>query len=136
MKTFLVRSMIGIFFGAFLAVIVTDSIIYFGGESMIDGSLFLKNSLGSIFCGWFFTVTPLYFEIQSLKLWQQTLLHFITVAILYFTLALLIGWFTLSLQSLLWMITIFLIMYACIWIGFFFYFKNISTKLNEDLKRI
>jgi hypothetical protein len=136
MKTFLFRSMIGIFFGAFLAVVVTDAIIYFGGESMIDGSLFLKNSLGSIFCGWFFTVTPLYFEIQSLKLWQQTLLHFITVSILYFTLALVIGWFTLSLQSILWMISIFLIMYACIWIGFYFYFKNLSTKLNEDLKRI
>ena len=128
--------MIGIFFGAFLAVVVTNSIVYFGGESMIDGSLFLKNSLGSIFCGWFFTVTPLYFEIQSLKLWQQTLLHFITVAILYFTLALLIGWFTLSLQSILWMMMLFLIMYACIWIGFYFYFKNISSKLNEDLKRI
>ena len=136
MKTFLFRSMIGIFFGAFLAVVVTNSIVYFGGESMIDGSLFLKNSLGSIFCGWFFTVTPLYFEIQSLKLWQQTLLHFITVAILYFALALLIGWFPLSLQSILSMITIFLIMYACIWIGFYFYFKNISTKLNEDLNRI
>jgi len=136
MKTFLFRSMIGIFFGAFLAVVVTNSIVYFGGESMIDGSLFLKNSLGSIFCGWFFTVTPLYFEIQSLKLWQQTLLHFITVAILYFTLALLIGWFTLSLQSILWMMMLFLIMYACIWIGFYFYFKNISSKLNEDLKRI
>jgi hypothetical protein len=136
MKTFLFRSMIGVFFGAFLAVVVTDAIIYFGGESMIDGSLFLKNSLGSIFCGWFFTVTPLYFEIQSLKLWQQTLLHFITVSILYFALALVIGWFTLSLQSILWMISIFLIMYACIWIGFYFYFKNLSTKLNEDLKRI
>jgi hypothetical protein len=136
MKTFLFRSMIGIFFGAFLAVVVTNSIVYFGGESMIDGSLFLKNSLGSIFCGWFFTVTPLYFEIQSLKLWQQTLLHFITVAILYFALALLIGWFPLSLQSILSMITIFLMMYACIWFGFYFYFKNISTKLNEDLKRI
>ena len=45
MKTFLFRSMIGIFFGAFLAVVVTNSIVYFGGESMIDGSLFLKNSL-------------------------------------------------------------------------------------------
>jgi hypothetical protein len=136
MKTFLFRSMIGIFFGAFLAVVVTNSIVYFGGETMIDGPLFLKNSLGSIFCGWFFTVTPLYFEIQSLKLWQQTLLHFITVGILYFALAIVVGWFTLSLQSILWMITLFLIMYAFIWIGFYLYFRNISTKLNEELKRI
>ena len=43
MKTFLFRSMIGIFFGAFLAVVVTNSIVYFREESMIDGSLFLKN---------------------------------------------------------------------------------------------
>ena len=81
MKTFLFRSMIGIFFGAFLAVIVTNSIIYFGKQEVLDGQIFMKNSLGSIFCGWFFTVSPLYFENTKLRLSQQTALHFATVVV-------------------------------------------------------
>ena len=61
MKTFLYRSIIGIFFGAFIAVIMTNSVVLFSGKEMLDGHLFLKNSLGSIFCGWFFTVTTTLF---------------------------------------------------------------------------
>ena len=101
MKTFLFRSMIGIFFGAFIAVVLTNSIVYFGGQEMLDGRIFLKNSLGSIFCGWFFTVSPLYFENTRLRLSQQTGLHFITVVVLYFILAFGIGWVPFKVKSFL-----------------------------------
>ena len=37
MKTFLFRSIIGIFFGAFLAVILTNSVVYFADKEMLDG---------------------------------------------------------------------------------------------------
>ena len=99
MKTFLFRSMIGIFFGAFLAVILTNAIVLFSTQDVLDGQLFLKNSLGSIFCGWFFTVSPLYFENNNLRLTQQTVLHFITVFVLYFILAFGIGWIPFTLKS-------------------------------------
>ena len=92
MKTFIIRSFIGIFFGGFIAVLITNLNILFGGFEMIDGPLFLKNSIGSVLCGWFFTVSPLYFENRNLKLSQQTILHFLTVTILYLILALTIGW--------------------------------------------
>ena len=95
MKTFLFRSMIGIFFGAFLAVILTNSVVYFGNQDVLDGQIFLKNSLGSIFCGWFFTVSPLYFENTKLRLSQQTGLHFVTVVVLYFILRLALDGFRL-----------------------------------------
>ena len=42
MKIFLFRSMIGIFFGAFIFVMVTNSIVYFGEKEALDGQLFLK----------------------------------------------------------------------------------------------
>ncbi|MEH6996051.1 hypothetical protein V7075_25685 [Neobacillus drentensis] len=42
MKTFINRSFIGIFFGCFIAVLVTNLFILFGGFEMIDGPLFLK----------------------------------------------------------------------------------------------
>lgn len=136
MKTFLFRSMVGIFFGAFLAVLFTNAVVVFGGSEMLDGGLFLKNSLGSIFCGWFFTVSPLYFEVKSLRLPQQTALHFITVAILYFILAFAIGWIPFNATSILLMVAVFLFTYTIIWTCFYLYFKNVVKKLNDELEKI
>lgn len=135
MKRFLFQSIIGIFFGAFIAVVAT-SIIYMNGTEVLDGSLFLKNSLGSIFCGWFFSVTPLYFEIGKLRLLQQTVLHFVTVAILYFILSIGIGWIPFEMKSVLAFTGLFIVIYTLIWIGFYLYFKNEAKKLNDDLRHI
>jgi hypothetical protein len=133
MKTFLFRSMVGIFFGAFLAVILTNSIVYFGGQNVLDGPLFLKNSLGSIFCGWFFTVSPLYFENTNLRLSQQTGLHFITVVVLYFILAFGIGWIPFTVKSFVLTLGLFLVVYAIFWTAFYLYFRNQAKKLNAEL---
>lgn len=135
MKKFITRSILGIFYGAFLAVIATN-IVYFSGSEVLNGSLFFKNSLGFIFCGWFFTVTPLYFEIENLQLWHQTVLHFITVTILFFVLSLGIGWIPFELKSILIFSGIFFIGYAIFWAAFYLYYKNKVKKLNEDLQHI
>ena len=136
MKTFLFRSMIGIFFGAFLAVVMTNSLVYFGERDVLDGPLFLKNSLGSIFSGWFFTVSPLYFENTRLRLSQQTTLHFITVFVLYFILAFGIGWIPFTLKSSLIMLVFFLTFYAITWTAFYLYFKKQAQQLNEELNHV
>lgn len=136
MKTFLQRSLIGIFFGAFLAVAFTHLLVWFGDMTIIHGELFVRNSLGSMFCGWFFTVTPLYFENKKLNLTQQTLLHFLTVIMLYFILALGIGWIPFTVKSVLSMLVIFLVFYAIFWLGFYLYFKNQAKQLNEDLRKL
>ncbi|MHA6259926.1 DUF3021 domain-containing protein [Sporosarcina sp. CAU 1771] len=133
MKTFLFRSMIGVFFGAFLAVVLTNSIVYFGNEEMLDGKLFLKNSLGSIFCGWLFTVSPLYFENMKLRLSQQTALHFGTVIVFYFILAFGIGWIPFTIKSFLFMLGIFIAFYCVIWTAFYLHFRNQAKKLNAEL---
>ena len=136
MKTFLFRSMIGIFFGAFLAVILTNAIVLFSTQDVLDGQLFLKNSLGSIFCGWFFTVSPLYFENNNLRLTQQTVLHFITVFVLYFILAFGIGWIPFTLKSFFLMLALFITCYIIIWTGFYLYFKKQVQKLNAELNDV
>lgn len=133
MKTFLFRSMVGIFFGAFLAVLLTNSVVYFGENDVLDGPLFLKNSLGSIFCGWFFTVSPLYFENTNLRLSQQTGLHFITVVLLYFILAFGIGWIPFTMKSFLLTLALFMVVYAIFWTAFYLYFRNQARKLNAEL---
>ena len=136
MKTFLYRSIIGVFFGAFIAVILTNSIVLFSDKDMLDGQLFLKNSLGSIFCGWFFTVTPLFFENVYLRLSQQTALHFATVVILYFVLAFGIGWVPFTLKSFLLALGLFIVSYSLFWTSFYLYFRSQAKKLNEELNKL
>lgn len=133
MKTFLFRSIIGIFFGAFLAVIVTNSVVYFGNQDVLDGQMFMKNSLGSIFCGWFFSVSPLYFENTKLRLTQQTILHFATVVVLYFVLAFGIGWIPFTVKSFLVALVVFIVFYLIFWTAFYMYFKKQAQKLNAEL---
>ncbi|MCV4231254.1 DUF3021 domain-containing protein [Virgibacillus sp. LDC1] len=135
MNAFFFRSLIGIFFGAFIAVMTTSALIYFGGQSTIDGLSFIKNAFGYIFCGWLFTVTPLYFEIRSLALPMQTALHFLTVTIVYFILSLWAGWIPFAVKNFLLYLAISIFVYAIGWIGFYLYFKKESKKLNNDLRR-
>lgn len=136
MKDFLFRSVIGIFFGAFLTVLTVLGIVLLGEQAVLDGDLFVKNALGTMFAGWFFSASGLYFEIRSLSLFKQTILHFITVTILYFILAFGIGWFPIDPKSVFTAVALFLILYAVIWISFYLYFRNQSKRLNEDLKHI
>ena len=136
MKTFMIRSFIGISFGGFIAVLITNLNVLFGGFEMIDGSLFLKNSVGSILCGWFYTVSPMYFENRKLKLPQQTVLHFLTVTILYSIVALTIGWIPFNIKSILLTLLISTVVYTIFWIAFYLYFKNQARKLNEDLNKL
>lgn len=136
MKTFLFRSVMGIFFGAFIAVLLTNSVVYFGEQEVLDGQLFLKNSFGSIFCGWFFTVSPLYFENKNLRLSQQTGLHFITVVVLYFILAFGIGWVPFNIASFLLTLGLFVLCYAIFWTAFYLHFRNQVNKLNAELQEL
>ncbi|ATP41075.1 hypothetical protein CSE16_14005 [Solibacillus sp. R5-41] len=133
MKNFLFRSMIGIFFGAFLTVILTNSIVLFSDKSMLEGELYTKNSIGFMLCGWLFSVSSLYFENQNLRLIQQTVFHFVTVIILYFILAFGIGWIPFNFTSVLLAIAIFVLIYSVSWTVCYLYFKHQMKKLNEEL---
>ena len=132
MKSFLIRSMMGIFFGSFLSIIMTYTVVLSGQETL-DSGLFLKNSLGTILCGWFFTASTLYFENHKWTLRRQTAMHFATVTVLYFVLAFGIGWFPFTVPSFLLMLAVFLIFYVLFWTAFYLYFKNQAKKLNAEL---
>ncbi len=132
MKTFLIRSIFGIFFGAFLSVLMTNAVVLSGQETL-DSGLFLRNSIGSMLCGWFFSVSTLYFENHQWSLAKQTTAHFITVIVLYFVLAIGIGWFPFTVPSMLLTIATFVLFYIVIWFAFYFYFKKQARTMNEEL---
>ncbi|MBE1553044.1 DUF3021 domain-containing protein [Sporosarcina limicola] len=133
MKTFLIRSILGIFFGSFLAVLATYSAIYFGKNDVLNSQLFVEYSLRSIFSGWFFTVTPLFFENKKLSLSQQTALHFSTVIILYFIVAFGFSWIPFSIKNALFILGSFIVVYTLIWSAFYLHFRSEAKKLNADL---
>lgn len=133
MKVFLTRSILGIFFGAFLSVLMTFAVIYFGGNEVLDSKLFVQHALRSMFAGWFFTVTPLIFENPRWTLVQQTALHFTIVVVLYLLLAFGTGWIPYSMKNMLIVFVLFIVTYVIIWSSFYFYYKNEAKKLNAEL---
>ncbi|WOV87209.1 DUF3021 domain-containing protein [Sporosarcina oncorhynchi] len=133
MKTFLTRSLLGIFFGSFLTLVVLFAVIYIGGNETLDSSILVKNALGQVFCGWFFTVTPLLFENERLTLPVQTALHFLCVSVLYFIVAFVLGWVPFTVGGFIGILGLFIVVYAIIWSAFYMYFKKQAEKLNEEL---
>ncbi|WP_422122378.1 DUF3021 domain-containing protein [Planococcus sp. X10-3] len=127
MKSFVIRSIIGIFFGAFLSVIITSTMVLSGQETL-DGRQFVRNSIGNMLCGWFFTASTLYFEIHKWSLLKQTAAHFVTIMVLYFVLAYGIGWFSFTIPSFLLILAVFAILYALLWKAFSYYFKKQGGK--------
>ncbi|MGN7386341.1 DUF3021 domain-containing protein [Sporosarcina sp. SAFN-015] len=136
MKTFAIRSILGIFFGSFLTLVVLFFVIYAGNNETLNSSILVKNAVGTVFCGWFFTVTPLFFENEKLTLPVQTIFHFICVSVLYFIVAFVIGWVPFTAIGFLSILSLFIVIYAIIWTAFYLYFKKQATALNEELKEL
>lgn len=135
MKQFFLQSILGLFFGAFVMVVLTSVMVLTGRET-IDGGSFIKDAIGYILCGWLFAVTPLFFEIQSLRLSQQTALHFFTAICPYLILAAAIGWVPVNVQSILLSALLFLLIYAVIWTSFYLYFRKEANNINEKLNQL
>ena len=136
MKGFLNRSILGVFFGSFLTLITIFMTVYFGEKEVLDSGVLVKNALGIIICGWFFSVTPLLFELENFSLKKKTVLHFLCVVVLYFIVAFVIGWIPFTIKGFIGMLGIFIVFYTFIWLGFYLYFRQQAAKLNEDLNKL
>ncbi|MFD2705820.1 DUF3021 domain-containing protein [Salibacterium lacus] len=133
MKTLVFQSFVGICFGALVSILIYYGVIFFGGIEELDAGRFVTDSLGSMFCGWFFSVGGLIFAKESWSLTKRTGIHFVTMTMLYFVLAVVIGWIPFTIWGLVIGMALYLVLYAVIWICFFVYFYNEMRKLNEAL---
>lgn len=136
MKAFLLRSISGIGIGAIILCIVTVNMVVFGEVSTLDGELYVKNAFGSLLCGWFFAVASMIFEIKRLILWQQTLIHFIFISVLYFVFANWIGWVPYDENIFFTMILIFIGFYLIFWLSFYTYYSRLAKKMNDNLNQL
>ncbi|SIR08315.1 Protein of unknown function [Peribacillus simplex] len=135
MKTLLFRSFVGICFGALVMVLTCFGVIAFGEAASLDSGIFVKNAIGCILCGWFFSTATLFFENENWSLLSQTILHFLTVSILYFLLSFFVGWIPFSLKGFAIGIGIFIPFYMIIWTIFYLYFRFQMKILNDGLDK-
>lgn len=115
-------------------VLTCLGVIAFGGGSL-DSGIFVKNAIGCILCGWFFSTATIIFENEKWSLLSQTILHFLTVSILYFLLSFFVGWIPFSLKGLAIGIGIFIPFYMIIWTAFYLYFRFQVKILNEGIDK-
>ncbi|MGE7761454.1 DUF3021 domain-containing protein [Peribacillus sp. NPDC097895] len=135
MKTLLFRSFVGICFGALVMVLTCFGVIGFGEVTSLDSGIFVKNAIGCLLCGWFFSTATILFEMDKWSLLFQTILHFLTVSILYFLLSFFVGWIPFSAKGLVTGIAIFVPFYMIIWIIFYLYFRYQVKVLNDGLDK-
>ncbi|MCK1993260.1 DUF3021 domain-containing protein [Peribacillus muralis] len=135
MKTLLFRSFVGICFGALVMVLTCFGVIGFGEITALDSEMFVKNAIGCLLCGWFFSTATILFEIEKWSLLFQTTMHFLTVSILYFLLSFFVGWISFSMKGLVIGILIFIPFYVTIWTIFYLYFRFQMKILNDGLDK-
>lgn len=136
MKRFIYRSIYGIFFGCFVTVMFMILSTSISGIPTIDSNIFVKNALGSMIAGWYLIISPLFFEIDQLNLLKKTILHFIITVALNLIIIYFIGWLPFSGGQIFTLIISFLLLYTVIWLGFYYYYKNVVNKMNEDLTKL
>ena len=134
MKTFLFRSMIGIFFGAFIAVIMTNSCLFWRKRSAGRTIIFEKFTRLHLLRLVFHCHDHSILKIRIYGLSQQTALHFVTVVILYFILSFGIGWVPFTVKSFLLALGLFIVSYSMFWTSFYLYFRKQAKKLNAELE--
>ncbi|MES9738303.1 DUF3021 domain-containing protein [Peribacillus frigoritolerans] len=101
----------------------------------LDSGIFVKNAIGCILCGWFFSTATIFFENQEWSLLSKTILYFLTVSILYFLLSFFVGWIPFSLKGFAIGIGIFIPFYRIIWTAFYLYFRFQMKIMNEGIDK-
>ena len=91
--------------------------------------------LASILLGIYFGVASLIFEHDDWSPLKKTVIHFCLSVIIYFTIALTVGWIPLTVWPIVFSLLVFVLIYVIFWYGFNLYYKSIANSLNESLKK-
>lgn len=132
-KKILNRVMAGISFGG-LATFISLTVLNFA-HIEVPVSEIWKHSSGSFILGIYFAVSSFIFEIEKWSSLKQTMIHYTLSIIIYFLLALPLGWIPMHVLSIIIGILAFSAIYGSYWTGFYLYFKRVEASLNEQLQR-
>ncbi|MBM7702461.1 DUF3021 domain-containing protein [Metabacillus iocasae] len=128
----LTRSFAGLGFGAIMMLIFLF-IFYVQGIEEINLSLLLVNMIGSLFIGMYWGVSSCIFENGRWSPLKQLVIHFILSVLVYYPIAISLGWLPLGVIEIFISFFIFLFIYMTIWFGMRVYFKKLEDSLNKLL---
>ncbi|MGM7636097.1 DUF3021 domain-containing protein [Bacillus sp. Hm123] len=126
------RGLAGLGFGAvitFIALTVLD-------RGNIDISLheIRVQILASLAIGGYFGIASLIFDIEKWSPLKQTISHFCLSMVIFYPIALSIGWIPLQFVFIFISLVIFILVYGLFWFSFRWYFKRMERILNASIK--
>ncbi|WP_217587250.1 DUF3021 domain-containing protein [Lentibacillus saliphilus] len=100
----------------------------------LSADILWYNMIGSFAVGIYFATSPLVFEYDQWSPLKQTVIHFILSIIVYYSIALPLGWIPITTPAIIISVVLFILLYALCWIGFKIYFKRMAEDLNKVIK--
>lgn len=126
------KSVSGIAWGGFITFIALTILMVNDIDPPIDKIWFYM--LMSFILGIFFGIASFIFELETWSPLKKTVIHFSLTIIVFFIIALSIGWIPVSFWAIVVSIIIFVALYVLYWSGFYLYYKKIENDLNNSLK--
>lgn len=127
------RGMIGVAFGG-IYTFVALTIIKFNHIEVSISEVW-THMLASLILGIYFGLSSFIYENERWSPLKKTVIHFSLSIIVFFLIAIPIGWIPFQILSILLGILLFIIMYSLYWTGYYLYFKKMENDLNEQLQR-
>ena len=105
------------------------------GGLHFDNVSFTTNAMGSILVGVAAGTTPIVYEFDRLRAWQQVLIHAVVCQGVFIPVAFWLEWLpawsgTAIVMSVVWSVVFFWV----IWLGFYLYHRHEANKINRKLK--
>jgi len=126
----------GIGYGSFWIVVVCI-VLEFLAPGALRGLMenFTVHALGSIAVGIGTATTPIVYEFDRLRRWQQITIHATVGLGTFFTVAFSLGWLPMASPfAIAVSVVLGVIIFFAIWYGFYLYGKYEAKKINEKLR--
>ncbi len=91
--------------------------------------------LASFVIGIYYGLAAFIFAIESWSPLKKTLIHFFLSMIVYFSIALSIGWVPPTFLAISLTTVVFIVIYSVFWGGYTLYYKKIEESLNDSLDK-
>ena len=127
------RSFVGIGFAGLITFVFLTVMTL--NQIDVAVSVIWANMLGSMIIGVYFGAASLIFEIEKWSPLKQTVVHFILSVIVYFPVAISIGWIPFKITTLIIGLGIFIVTYTCFWLGISWYLRKTTESLNHSVKK-
>lgn len=128
-----IMTLVGLVISLTLGKLTTISPAHLGTASNL--TVYTIQFALSCLMGFAFAISSAYFEIESWSIAKQTLLHFITISIVYFPTAIYLGWVEFKLLQIIVFVGIFFLIYVTIWLTQYVILKKKINILNDGLKK-